>query len=75
MRYLFRGNSRRGTAAVRHKFGLGEGQTPPNLEMLALVNRSIKRLADDLYAKDVHFILEVRICLARGVGFPHPSRN
>ena len=44
---------------VRQKFGLGEGQAPPNLETLALVNRAIKRLAADLYAKDVHFILEV----------------
>ena len=49
--------------AVRQKFGLGEGQTPPNPETLALVNRAIKRLAADLYAKDVHFILEVRTLL------------
>ena len=46
--------------AVRHKFGLAEGQGPPNLEFLALLNRAIKGLAAELYAKDVHFVLEVQ---------------
>ncbi len=44
---------------VRSSFGLEEGLAPPTPATLAVVNKSIERLAADLYAKEVHFILEV----------------
>ena len=40
-------------------FGLEEGLTPPTPTTLAMVNKSIELLAAELYAKEVHFILEV----------------
>ena len=44
---------------VRSDFGLEDGLTPPTPATLAVVNNSIERLADKLYANKVHFILEV----------------
>ncbi len=50
---------------VRSAFGLEEGSVQPTPATLAVVNKSIERLAADLYAKEVHFILEVRISAAQ----------
>ncbi len=46
---------------VRIKFGLEKGMAPPTPATLEVVNKSIERLAADLYAKEVHFLLEVRV--------------
>ena len=45
---------------VRINFGLEKGMAPPTKATLAVVNKSIERLAAELYAKEVHFLLEVR---------------
>ena len=52
-------DTRRVCRRVRSDFGLEEGLAPPTPATLAVVNKSIERLAADLYAKEVHFILEV----------------
>jgi hypothetical protein len=52
-------DTQRVCARVRRGFGLEPDQPPPTAATLAVVNKSIERLAADLYAKEVHFILEV----------------
>ena len=52
-------DTRRVCRRVRRAFGLEPGLARPTQATLDVVNRSIQRLAADLYAKEVHFILEV----------------